>query len=94
MNRPPQRPLNSTVHDIYLGGSIGSKKAWREEIADPLLRKHGISFFSPPSSSGRLLPMEAVHIDLSRVLLFVITDDTRSVSAMSLVIDILIFMLY
>lgn len=67
---------------------MGERVTWREELAVPLLLKNGLSYFNPAASSrcssGRLLPMEAVLMEHSRVLLFVITDTTRGVSAMTL----------
>lgn len=86
--RRPLRPLTSSGgRDLYLGGSLGSRVTWREQIAIPLLLKNGLSYFNPAAGacSGRLLPMEAVLMEHSRVLLFVITDNTRGVSAMALV---------
>lgn len=86
--RRPLRPINSTGgRDIYLGGSLGSRVTWREDIAIPMLLKHGLSYYNPAASacSGRLLPMEAALMEHSRVLLFVITDSTRGVSSMALV---------
>ncbi|XP_071513314.1 uncharacterized protein raw isoform X3 [Panulirus ornatus] len=85
--RRPLRPINSTGgRDIYLGGSLGSRVTWREDIAIPMLLKHGLSYYNPAASacSGRLLPMEAALMEHSRVLLFVITDSTRGVSSMAL----------
>ncbi|KAK4301738.1 hypothetical protein Pmani_026134 [Petrolisthes manimaculis] len=85
--RRPLRPLTSSGgRDLYLGGSLGSRVTWREQIAIPLLLKHGLSYFNPAAGacSGRLLPMEAVLMEHSRVLLFVITDNTRGVSAMAM----------
>lgn len=66
---------------------MGERVTWREELAIPFLLKNGLSYFNPASGSysGRLLPMEAVLIEHSRVLLFVISDTTRGVSAMALV---------
>ncbi|KAG0722549.1 hypothetical protein GWK47_044311 [Chionoecetes opilio] len=72
--------------DVYLGGCVGRRVTWREDMAVPTLLKHGLTYFNPtaPTCSGRLLPMEAVLMEHSRVLLFVITDTTRGVSAMAL----------
>lgn len=86
--RRPLRPISSTgERDVYLGGSLGNRETWREDIAIPMLLKHGLSFFNPAASacSGRLLPMEAALMENSRVLLFVITNTTLGVSAMALV---------
>jgi len=71
----------SSIRDVYLGGSLGS--AWREQIAIPGLKKSGLTFFNPAvCSSTRLIPIEASAMDNSRVLLFVIQANSRSVSAM------------
>ncbi|KAK8754598.1 hypothetical protein OTU49_016808 [Cherax quadricarinatus] len=86
----PRRPLrqisNTGGRDIYLGGSMGNRVTWRETVAIPMLLKHGLSYFNPAAGacSGRLLPMEAALMEHSRVLLFVITNTTRGVSAMAL----------
>ncbi|CAL4116899.1 unnamed protein product [Meganyctiphanes norvegica] len=84
--RRPLRPISSTgVRDVYLGGSIGTGVSWREDLAIPMLRKHGLSFFNPATGacSGRLLPMEAALIEHSRTLLFVINGNTRAVAQMA-----------
>ena len=71
----------SCIRDVYLGGSQGSN--WREQIAIPGLKKSGFTFYNPAAwSSTRLIPIEASAMDNSRVLLFVIQSNCRSVSAM------------
>merc|ERR1719509_15786 len=71
----------SCIRDVYLGGSQGSN--WRELIAIPNLKKSGLTFYNPAAwSSTRLIPIEASAMDNSRVLLFVIQSNCRSVSAM------------
>jgi len=71
----------SSVRDVYLGGSLASD--WREQIAIPGLKKSGLTFYNPAvCSSTRLIPIEASAMDNSRVLLFVIQANSRSVSAM------------
>jgi len=71
----------SSIRDVYLGGSLGT--AWREQIAIPGLKKSGLTYFNPAvCSSTRLIPIEASAMDNSRVLLFVIQANSRSVSAM------------
>merc|ERR1719275_123077 len=71
----------SCIRDVYLGGSQGSN--WREQIAIPGLKKSGFTFYNPAAwSSTRLIPIEASAMDNSRVLLFVIQNNSRSVSAM------------
>ncbi|XP_074654378.1 uncharacterized protein LOC141908293 [Tubulanus polymorphus] len=69
--------------DIFLGGSCGDTN-WRTEIAIPLLRKHGISYFNPqtPYWSERYIPIEANIKENCYLLLFIITGDTRATAAM------------
>ena len=77
------------MRDIYLGGSMDPCNKWRDEIAIPVLKKNGLTFFNPQTSteamalySRRLLPIEAGAMDNSRVLLFVILGNSLSVKAM------------
>lgn len=64
-------------YDVYLTGE-GSE--WKENIAKPFLRKHGLSYF---------IPEEDVEEDYfsalcsSRVLLFVISEDARALTTMT-----------
>jgi hypothetical protein len=65
----------SAVRDVYLGGSScgGSHVGWREQLAIPMLKKSGLTFYNPAvCSSRRLIPIEASAMDNSRVLLFAI----------------------
>jgi len=72
----------SCIRDVYLGGSLGTN--WRDQIAIPMLKKSGLTFYNPAvCSSSRLIPIEASAMDNSRILLFVIQNNTRSVSAMA-----------
>ena len=47
-------------------------------------RKHGISYYNPhlPQWSTHYIPLEAAIKDKCRVLLYVITDDTRAITSM------------
>ncbi|KAG1681215.1 hypothetical protein GQR58_012004 [Nymphon striatum] len=74
-----------SARDIFLGGSHGDS-LWRENIAIPILKKHGITYFNPKVSSWkeRLIPIQLAAVESSRVLLFVITRETRSLSSMAL----------
>ena len=93
----PARRRGSQIRDVYLGGTVGRGGRWRESDAIPELMKAGLSFFNPQSSSAsqsksqskqqllsrrRLIPIEAAHMDNSRVLLFVVLGTSRSVGAM------------
>jgi hypothetical protein len=75
-NDPRQR-------DVFLGGTCG-KSTWREDIAIPILRKHGISYFNPqlPEWTPHYIPLEAAVKDSCRLLLYTITADTRGITSM------------
>ena len=73
----------SSIRDVYLGGSLGGS-AWREQIAIPMLKKSGLTFYNASvCTSSRLIPIEASAMDNSRILLFVIQSTSRSVGAMA-----------
>jgi len=76
-----QTRRGSSVRDIYLGGSANG--SWRQDIAVPMLKKHGLTYFNPQCVTRRLMPMWAAAIDNSRVLLFVILGNSRSLAAMN-----------
>ncbi|XP_060079047.1 uncharacterized protein LOC132558496 [Ylistrum balloti] len=69
--------------DIYLGGSCGDSN-WREKIAVPLLRKHGLSYANPFINDWeqRLIPIQVAIREKCRLLLYIISDRTRSISSM------------
>jgi len=71
----------SAVRDVYLGGALSS--TWRDQVAIPLLKKSGLTFYNPAvCSSRRLIPIEASAMDNSRVLLFTLLGDARCLAAM------------
>ena len=72
----------SSVRDVYLGGSANGS-SWRQDVAVPMLKKHGLTYFNPQAVTRRLMPMWASAIDNSRILLFVIQGNSRSVGAMN-----------
>ena len=50
----------------------------------PAFRKSGLSYYNPQMNewSTRYIPLEAAVKDSCRLLLYVITDDTRGVTSM------------
>ncbi|KFM59070.1 hypothetical protein X975_09429, partial [Stegodyphus mimosarum] len=76
---------DATFRDVYLGGTR-KPSTWREDIAIPLLKKKGLTYFIPQDGvwSERLIPMEATNMENSQVLLFVIKNDSRSLADMIL----------
>ncbi|XP_066295635.1 uncharacterized protein [Branchiostoma lanceolatum] len=69
--------------EVFLGGSCANT-TWREQIAIPLLRKHGITYFNPqlPVWNLRYLPLENEAKANCTVLLAVITGETRGLASM------------
>ncbi|XP_021931040.1 uncharacterized protein LOC110835283 isoform X3 [Zootermopsis nevadensis] len=84
LGSPPNTQSNC-VRDVYLGGSCRNTN-WREDIAIPMLKKSGLTYFNPQLRqwSKRFIPIEAAAMDNSYVLLFVITSTTRSIASMAL----------
>lgn len=91
-------PINNTfkkkLYDVFLGGSQNSLRNWRDEIAIPTFKKYNITY-SPVSLNGfEVLDNKSVTdedvlewkqmMDNADVLLFVITEDTRSLTTMIL----------
>lgn len=104
-------PINSSKncsYDVYLGGSLSTKSNWRSDVAIPLLKKHGLSYYNPAirenieildnmtvnriyqnGNTIEAFPDEKILewkqvIDESYVAIFVISNDTRSLSSMIL----------
>ncbi|XP_049272111.1 uncharacterized protein LOC119396905 isoform X5 [Rhipicephalus sanguineus] len=76
-------PLPPYWSHVYLGGST-KECSWRDEIAIPLLKKHGLTHSIPFRSpwNARLSPLEMHIINSAQVLLFVITKTARCVAEM------------
>ncbi|KAK7867197.1 hypothetical protein R5R35_008388 [Gryllus longicercus] len=83
LGAPPNCQSNC-VRDVYLGGSCRAS-TWREDIAIPMLKKSGLTYFNPQlcSWSKRLIPIEAAAMDNTYVLLFVISNTSRSLASMA-----------
>ncbi|XP_077535643.1 NDT-like domain-containing protein raw isoform X6 [Haemaphysalis longicornis] len=76
-------PLPAYWSHVYLGGST-KDCSWRDDIAIPLLKKHGLTHSIPFRSpwNARLSPLEMHVINSAQVLLFVITKTARCVAEM------------
>ncbi|XP_062619159.1 uncharacterized protein LOC134280725 isoform X2 [Saccostrea cucullata] len=73
-----------STFDIYLGGSCGDSE-WRDNIAIPTIRKYGLSYANPHVRAEwkhKFIPMQVANREKCRVLLYVITGKTRSLSSM------------
>ncbi|XP_076313274.1 uncharacterized protein LOC143226330 isoform X2 [Tachypleus tridentatus] len=70
-------------HDVFLGGSCNPTR-WRANIAIPLLENCGITYYNPQRKDWRpeLLQQENVAKQMSKILLFVVDNQTRSVATM------------
>ncbi|XP_077986085.1 uncharacterized protein LOC144440573 [Glandiceps talaboti] len=77
------RESPSMKRDIFLGGSC-STSTWREDIAIPLFRKQGITYYNPRKAqwSIRFIPLEHEAKELCTCLLYVITSTSRGVGSM------------
>lgn len=91
---PPKSPQQSETtfsNDVFLGGSLSTGNNWRNEIAIPLLKKHGLTYYNPAvreaneNFESKIQYDNGIDIvetkkimDRSRVLMMVITNDTRS----------------
>jgi hypothetical protein len=69
---------------VFLGGSCGSS-TWRDEIAIPLLKAAGVTFYNPQVSENKWTP-EMRYEDIkakedATLFLFVIDDQTRAVTS-------------
>lgn len=69
---------------VFLGGGCGPLQHWREDIAIPLLRKHGVDYFNPNVANWtpQLIPLEAQAKKVCSVLLYFVGSDTRSIGNM------------
>ncbi|XP_044258408.1 uncharacterized protein LOC123007273 isoform X2 [Tribolium madens] len=86
--------FKSKIYDVFLGGTHNSVRNWREDIAIPTFKKYNIRY-NPISMNGyEVLDNKSVTdedvlgwkqmMDSADVLLFVITEDTRSLTTMIL----------
>ncbi|KAK4883600.1 hypothetical protein RN001_006919 [Aquatica leii] len=95
-------------NDVYLGGSVSTQNKWRENIAIPLLKKHGLTYYNPAIREGNMEINNVLNgclyynedsnnehlencvlqwkevIDKSKVLLFMVTSDAKSLTTMIL----------
>ncbi|XP_031333624.1 uncharacterized protein LOC116163689 isoform X4 [Photinus pyralis] len=97
------RVLKGFVSDVYLGGSCSPQATWRETVAIPLLKKHGLTYYNPAiretNADNEKDPTNGTYfnkeislklenwnksIESSKVVLFVVTNDTRSLTTMIL----------
>lgn len=72
------------ARDVFLGGGCGPLQHWREDIAIPMLRKHGVDYFNPNVANWtpQLIPLEAQAKKVCSVLLYFVGADTRSIGNM------------
>lgn len=70
-------------YDVYLGGTCANSE-WREKLAVPAFEDSGVTYYNPYLNkwSTRYIAREAAMKDRCRVLLYVITNDSRGISSM------------
>lgn len=76
--------FDNASRDIYLGGPNDEFDRWREDIAIPTVRKHGLRYYTPRKGDweGRFTPSEAFAIENCSVLFFNIPCTSRAHAAM------------
>ncbi|RVE50403.1 hypothetical protein evm_004940 [Chilo suppressalis] len=69
-------------YEVFLGGSC-NPTTWRSDIAIPMLKKMGITYFNPQVDdwSTELMEVEHQAKAAARALLFVLDSETRAVAA-------------
>jgi hypothetical protein len=85
------------MRDIYLGGSCMLRTRWRQEVAIPFMEEKNVSFHLPTlheslttlideggKQNDEMLIYNPAVLDGSRVLLFVISNETRALAPMTL----------
>lgn len=86
------------TRDLYLGGSCSILSNWRQEHVIPFLKARNITFYLSTLNEGRAqsksnslpklnddeLIFNPSELDASRILLFVITNESRSLTAMTM----------
>ncbi|XP_058058279.1 uncharacterized protein LOC131209270 [Anopheles bellator] len=88
------------ARDVYLGGSCWMKTSWRQQWAFPLLQRHNVSYYvsalhesfscseEEPSGQQRdpqhTLRYDVAMIDACRIVIFAITNETRSLAPMTM----------
>lgn len=82
-NRSATIPTGETNYDVFLGGSC-NPTTWRAELAIPQLKKLNISYYNPQMSTWHpgMVVVEEAAKESSRVLFFVIDNQTRAVASM------------
>eukprot|EP00658_Telonema_sp_P-2_P084194 TRINITY_DN927_c0_g1_i11.p1 TRINITY_DN927_c0_g1~~TRINITY_DN927_c0_g1_i11.p1 ORF type:complete len:195 (+),score=30.26 TRINITY_DN927_c0_g1_i11:180-764(+) len=70
---------------VFLGGTCGDSD-WRDQIAIPMLKQFGLSFYNPQLPAGQwtpdLIPIEAKAKATAACHLYVITGESRGVASM------------
>jgi len=79
-----QKSTSSTsAYDVFLGGSC-NPTTWRHDTAIPHLKSQNITYYNPQQANWvpEMIELEHQAKQSSRVLLFVVANQTRNVSSM------------
>ena len=79
-----QKSTSSTsAYDVFLGGSC-NPTTWRQDTAIPHLKSQNITYYNPQQANWvpEMIELEHQAKQSSRVLLFVVANQTRNVSGM------------
>jgi len=85
------RDTHSLANHVFLGGSC-SPTTWRRDIIMPMLERANISCFNPQVDcwTPELVHKEAVAKKLSKVLLFVVDDQTRALASLIEIMELML----
>lgn len=73
----------ASAYDVFLGGSC-NPTSWRQDVAIPALKAHGITFYNPQQSNWvpEMIELEHQAKQTSQILFFVLNEKTRNVVSM------------
>ena len=79
-SRSQKSASTTSAYDVFLGGSC-NPTTWRTDTAIPFLKSKGITYYNPqqPNWVPEMIELEHQAKQTSKVLLFVISNQTRNV---------------
>eukprot|EP00466_Bigelowiella_natans_P007339 jgi/Bigna1/81355/fgenesh1_pg.80_\ len=74
---------NMSSVDVFLGGAC-NPTTWRKDVAEPIFDQQKVSYFNPQVEewTQELIVLESLVKASSRILLFVLSGQTRAISSM------------
>ena len=81
--RSQKSSSTTSAYDVFLGGSC-NPTTWRQDVAIPYLKEHNITYYNPqcPNWVPEMIELEHQAKQTSKVLLYVLSNQTRNVVTM------------